>query len=47
MGREYMGISRTTFVIGADGTILKIYEKVKPGGHGEAVLADVKALLAS
>ncbi len=38
-GKKYMGIARTTFVIGADGTIKKIFEKVKPEGHAAEVLA--------
>ena len=38
-GRTYMGIERTTFVIGPDGKILKIFEKVKPAGHASEVLA--------
>lgn len=38
-GRKYMGIERTTFLIGKDGTIQKIFEKVKPEGHAEEVLA--------
>jgi peroxiredoxin Q/BCP len=37
-GRKYMGIERTTFLIGADGKIEKIFEKVKPVGHAEQVL---------
>lgn len=37
-GRKVMGIERTTFVIGADGTIEKIYSKVKAKGHAAAVL---------
>jgi peroxiredoxin Q/BCP len=37
-GRKYMGIARTTFVIGADGKIAKIFEKVKPEGHAAEVL---------
>jgi peroxiredoxin Q/BCP len=41
MGKEYMGISRNTFVIGSDGTIEKIYTKVKPDNHAEAILADL------
>jgi peroxiredoxin Q/BCP len=40
-GRKVMGIERTTFVIGADGKIEKIYEKVKAAGHAEAVLGDL------
>ena len=38
-GKKVMGIERTTFVIAADGTIEKIFAKVKPEGHAEAVLA--------
>ena len=37
-GREYMGVARTTFIIGKDGKIEKIYEKVKPEGHAVEVL---------
>ena len=37
-GREYMGVARTTFIIGKDGKIERVYEKVKPEGHAEAVL---------
>ena len=41
-GREYMGVARTTFIIGKDGKIEKIYEKVKPEGHAEEVLEFLK-----
>ena len=37
-GRKYMGIERTTFVIGADGKLKHIFQKVKPNGHAEEVL---------
>ncbi len=37
-GRTYMGIERTTFVIGADGKIEKSFAKVKPEGHAAQVL---------
>ena len=40
-GKKVMGIERTTFVIGPDGKIEKIYNKVKAKGHAEAVLADL------
>jgi peroxiredoxin Q/BCP len=43
-GRKYMGVERTTFLIGADGRIAKIWRKVKVPGHAEAVLAAAKAL---
>jgi len=39
MGREYEGILRTTFLIGPDGGILKVFENVKPEGHSAQVLA--------
>lgn len=38
-GRKYMGIERTTFLIGEDGRIEKIWNKVKVGGHTEEILA--------
>ena len=37
-GKKVMGIERTTFVIGPDGRIEKIYGKVKAAGHAAAVL---------
>lgn len=41
-GRKVMGIARTTFVIGPDGKIKHIFEKVKPEGHAEEVLGYLK-----
>jgi thioredoxin-dependent peroxiredoxin len=38
-GKKYFGVERTTFVIAADGTIKKIFPKVKVEGHAEEVLA--------
>jgi len=38
-GREYDGVYRTTFVIGPDGNIAKVFENVKPDGHSQEVLA--------
>ena len=40
-GRKTMGIERTTFVIGADGRVEKIYAKVKAKGHAAAVLGEL------
>lgn len=40
-GKKYMGVERTTFLIGADGRIRNIYEKVKPAGHAGQVLAEL------
>jgi thioredoxin-dependent peroxiredoxin len=42
-GRNYMGIARATFLIGADGKLLQVWPKVKVPGHAEAVLAAVQA----
>ncbi len=44
MGREYIGISRTTFLIDRTGKIAKIYENMKPDDHAAEILADVKRL---
>jgi thioredoxin-dependent peroxiredoxin len=43
-GRKFMGISRETFLVGPDGTVLKHYAKVKPEEHAEEILADYAAL---
>ena len=43
-GRQYMGIERATFLIGADGTILRVWPKVKVKGHAAEVLEAAKAL---
>ncbi|HEY7211819.1 MAG TPA: thioredoxin-dependent thiol peroxidase [Bryobacteraceae bacterium] len=40
-GKKYMGIERTTFVIGTDGKIRKIFPKVKVDGHAAEVLAAI------
>jgi peroxiredoxin Q/BCP len=37
-GRKYMGNERTTFVIGPNGTIRKVFRSVKPAEHDELVL---------
>ncbi len=44
MGKTYDGIHRMSFLIGADGLILKTYCKVKPDDHAGEVLADFTAL---
>ena len=41
MGRSYEGILRSSFLIGADGKIEKVYDKVKTKTHGADVLADL------
>jgi peroxiredoxin Q/BCP len=38
-GRTYMGIERSTFVIGEDGTVKKVMRNVKPDTHADDVLA--------
>lgn len=43
-GRKYMGVERTTMLIGADGRVLKIWEKVKVAGHADEVLQAIQAL---
>jgi peroxiredoxin Q/BCP len=43
-GKMVMGIERTTFVIGPDQRLLKIFPKVKPEGHAEEVLEALKGL---
>ena len=43
-GRKYMGIDRATFLIDRDGTIARIWRKVKVAGHAEAVLAAAREL---
>lgn len=43
MGREYDGIFRTSFLIAPDGSILKVYENVKPELHAAQVLADLQS----
>lgn len=39
MGRKYMGVHRTTFLIDEKGKIKKVFEKVKPEDHASEVLA--------
>jgi peroxiredoxin Q/BCP len=39
MGRTYMGVNRSTFVIDADGTVKKAFHDVKPATHADDVLA--------
>jgi peroxiredoxin Q/BCP len=41
-GRSFMGVLRNTYLIGADGRIARIWEKVKVAGHAEEVLAAAK-----
>ena len=43
-GREYMGIERATFLIGADGKIAHVWRKVKVKDHAQDVLDTVKSI---
>src|SRR5581483_7387928 len=42
MGRTYMGINRSTFVIDADGTVKRAMYDVKPANHADDVLATLR-----
>ena len=41
-GKKVIGIERTTFLIGPDQKLVKVFPKVKPEGHAEEVLAELK-----
>ncbi len=47
MGKEYMGVERSTFLIAPDQTIAYIWAKVKAKGHAVAVLAQLQKLIAT
>ena len=42
-GKTYWGVKRSTFVIDADGNVVKVMHNVKPDGHPEQVLAALPA----
>ena len=42
MGKRFLGVARTTFWIGPDGRIRKVWEKVSPKGHAAEVLATIQ-----
>ncbi|MCS5591818.1 MAG: peroxiredoxin [Gammaproteobacteria bacterium] len=44
MGREYMGIVRSTFIISPDGDVLKSWDKVRVKGHVNEVLEAIQSL---
>jgi len=44
-GKKVMGVARMTFIIGPDGKIIHIFEKVKPEGHAEEVLEYLKGAM--
>jgi peroxiredoxin Q/BCP len=39
MGKKYMGVARTTFIVDEDGRIAHVFEKVKTEGHADEVAA--------
>jgi peroxiredoxin Q/BCP len=43
-GKKSMGVQRSTFIIGADGKVAKVWKKVSVDGHDEAVLEALRAL---
>jgi peroxiredoxin Q/BCP len=43
-GKTYMGVARITYLIGADGKVVKRWDGVKVDGHADEVLAEVQAL---
>jgi peroxiredoxin Q/BCP len=46
-GRKYMGMERATYLIGADGRVLRAWRKVKVPGHAEDVLKTARELAAA
>ena len=44
-GRKYMGVERSTFLVGKTGKIVQLWRKVKVPGHVDEVLSAVKALM--
>lgn len=42
LGKKYMGIVRSTYLIGPDGTIQKVFPSVRPGQHASEVLAALR-----
>jgi peroxiredoxin Q/BCP len=44
MGRKYLGITRTTVLIGTDGRVARVWPHVKVEGHAEEVLTAARAL---
>jgi len=44
MGKTYMGVSRSTFLIGRDGKVAHVFPKVKPEGHAEEVYTALQSL---
>ena len=45
MGKEFMGLIRTTFIVGKDGSLLKVMDKFKTKSHHEDLLSELDELL--
>ena len=43
-GRTYMGMERSSFLVGADGVVRKIWRKVKPEAHAAEVMAAARSM---
>ena len=43
LGKSYMGIIRSTFIIDEKGIIIKVFPKVSPEGHGDEILSFLQA----
>lgn len=43
LGKRFMGIERSTVVIAPDGTVARVFRKVKPDEHADKVLAALGA----
>ncbi|MFN7990717.1 MAG: thioredoxin-dependent thiol peroxidase [Candidatus Micrarchaeia archaeon] len=44
MGKEFLGTARVTFLLDESGIIMKVWDPVKPEGHAEAVLEEIKKM---
>ncbi len=43
MGKKYMGINRSTFLVDANGNLEHVWENVKPDGHALAIIAHLNS----
>ncbi len=46
-GKTYWGVARTSFLVGPDGKVVRVWTKVKPEGHADEVLAALRELHAA
>jgi peroxiredoxin Q/BCP len=44
MGKEFLGTARVTFLIDGEGKVLRVWDPVKPEGHAEEVLGEIKRM---